>query len=418
MGPREAGLRDEARVGRKIMRAGWTIVLVSLLALSVCASAASAEPFSMTFTEDRANVGADQLTDDAMFEAPDTAPFQAQIDPGSGSITAGVLGVPEFTTFIEEDPVDADVTVEFQIGTITGGFNQATGELTLSGKAGGTLTANEKECIVSTTPPVLTLSTSTAASTAGSPRSGVPFAHGLTGAGAIAGGWEDMQATPVDPGPGGDATVCKVVDEHIEGPGGIWMQQTGDVVPPSAPQLLNTDPGSPGSSGTPRIRGAAETGSTVRVYAGPDCAGLPVATGSAADLGSPGISVMVVEGATAAFSATASDAAGNTSACSAPISYTRTNVSPPPPPPVQCIVPKLAGKTLARAKSALKAAHCAVGKVTKPKAPNGKKPGQLVVKSSKPSAGTTLDADSKVNLRLGPRPRKAHATGTVRPSNR
>jgi PASTA domain len=390
--------------------AGTMVMLVSLLALSACASAASAEPLSMTFTEDRANVGADQLEDAAMFEAPDTAPFQAQIDPGSGSITAGVMGVPVFETFIEDDPVDANVAVEFQIGIITGSFNQATGELTLSGKAGGTLTANGKHCIVSTTPSVLTLSTSTAASTEGSPRSGTPFTHGLTGAGSIAGAWTDMQATPVDPEPGGDTAVCEVVDEHIEGPGGIWMQQTGDVVAPSAPQLLSTDPASPDSSGTPRIRGAAETGSTVRIYAGPDCTGLPVATGTAADLGSPGIAVAVAEGATAAFSATAADPAGNTSPCSAAISYTRTKVSPPPPPPVQCIVPKLAGKTLARAKSALRAANCAVGKVTKPKARKGKKPGPLVVKSSKPSAGTTLEAGSKVNLRLGPRPRKAHAT--------
>jgi hypothetical protein len=393
MGNRVGG---EVAVGRRTKRATGAIALVSLLALGVCASMASAEPLSMTFTEDRANVGV-QLSDEALFAAPDTAPFTAQIDPGSGSITAGDLQVPEFSTHIP-DFGGTNVTVDFRIGIITGSFTQATGALTLSGEAGGTLTADGKECTVSTPAP-LTLST-TGSSGGAIPRIGAPFTHGPTGAGAIAGQWTDMSAEPVVPGVG--VVVCETVEEHIEGPGGIWLVQKGDVVPPAAPQLTGTDPASPGSSGTPRIIGAAEAGSTVRVYTGPNCTGAPVATGSAANLGSPGLPVDVAEGVTAAFSATATDAAGNTSACSAPISYTRVKT----PTPV-CIVPKLAGKALAQAKSALKAAGCAVGKVTKPKARKGKELGPLVVRSSKPSAGTTLEIGSKVNLRLGPKPRKA-----------
>lgn len=390
--------------GRGSVQASAAIAFV-VVVVGVWASTASAEPFSMTFTEDRANVGI-QLTDAAMFEAPDTAPFQAQIDPGSGSITAGVLGVPKFSTFIEEDPVNADVTVEFQIGTITGSFDEATGELTLSGKAGGTLTANGRECIVSTTPSVLTLSTSTAGSTEGSPRSGVPFVHGLTGAGAIAGQWTNMQATPVDPASGGDTAVCEVVEEHIEGPGGIWMKQAGDVIPPSAPQLLSTDPASPSLSGSPRIRGAAETGTSVRVFANADCAGTPAATGSAAELASPGLLVEVTGNTAVGFSATATDAAGNTSACSAPISYSRAHVDPPPPPPA-CIVPKLVGKTPARAKAALASANCRLGTVHKPRRPKGHTRRPLVVKSSSPAVGAS-SADGTVDIRLGTKPRKAH----------
>jgi beta-lactam-binding protein with PASTA domain len=80
--------------------------------------------------------------------------------------------------------------------------------------------------------------------------------------------------------------------------------------------------------------------------------------------------------------------------------------SPNPPGHPRCIVPQLAGKTLAQAQSALKTADCAVGKVTKPKARKGKKLGPLVVKSSKPSAGSALEAGSEVDLRLGPKPRK------------
>jgi hypothetical protein len=384
-------------VGRKLTRTMGTIVLASLSALGVCASAASADPLSMTFTEARANVGV-QLSDTALFAAPNTAPFEAQTNPGNGAITGGVLQVPQFSTHITE-PLNADVTVDFEIGVITGSFSQATGALTLQGVAGGTLTAEEKECTVTTTPSPLVLST-TGNSGGKSPRSGAPFVSGLTGPGAIAGQWTDMSAEPAVPGVG--VAVCDTVDERIEGPGGIWLQQKGDVVPPSAPQLTGTDPASPDTSGTPRILGTAEAGSTVRLYAGPNCAGTPVATRSAARLASPGIPVDVAEGVTAAFSATATDAAGNASACSVPISYTHLKATPP------CVVPKLAGKTLARAKAALTAANCKLGTVTRkhPRS-NGKKRRLLVVKSSNPQAGAS-PAGGKVNLTLGPKPRKAH----------
>jgi hypothetical protein len=379
--------------------------LVSLLLLGVCASAASAQPLSMGFTEARANVGV-QLSDEALFAAPDTAPFAAQIDPATGSISNGVLGVPDFETHIEE-PIEADVTVDFNIGQITGSFDQATGALSLTGVAGGTLTASGnptydgEQCTVLAEPSPITLTT--AGSSGGTnPRSGVPFADGLAGSGAIAGEWQNMSAEPVEPGVVKNENFCADVENRIGGPGGIWMEQE-DLVPPSAPQLTSTDPASPGGlSGTPRILGSAEAGSTVRVYAGAGCTGTPVATGSAAELGSPGIAVAVAQG-TATFSATATDAAGNTSPCSAPISYTRFEGDPG----AKCIVPKLAGKTLARARTALQAAHCSVGKVHRPKHKKGKRLGPLVVKSSKPSAGTTLAAGSKVNLKLGPKPHKA-----------
>jgi hypothetical protein len=178
-----------------------------------------------------------------------------------------------------------------------------------------------------------------------------------------------------------------------------------DVVPPAPPQLLDTDPASPNVSGTPRIHGNAEAGSTVRLYAGTTCAGQPVATVSAAKLASPGISVAVAEGVTAAYSATATDASANTSACSAAISYMRLRPTGRPPSP-KCIVPELIGKKLRPAKRKIRAAGCAVGKVTKPKARKGKKRGPLVVKSSRPSTGKSLPVGSQVDLRLGPKPRK------------
>lgn len=290
--------------------------LFSLLALSVFASAASAAPLSMTFTEDRANVGK-QLSDAALFAPPDTAPFEAQIDPVSGAITEGTLQVPQFATFIET-PIEADVTVDFEIGTITGSFSAGAHALTLKGEAGGILTSEGKECKVSI-PETLTLSTA-GNSGGSSPRFGAPFTMGLTGPGAIAGQWDEMLAEPVLPE---YTSFCNNVETYIGGPGGIWMEQEG-VVP------------SPTGTGT-----------------------------------------------------TSSSSGG----------------SSPPPAPV-CVVPKLAGTTLARARAALQAAQCSVGKVHRPKHRKGKKLGPLVVKSSQPSAGTTLTAGSSINLKLGPKPHK------------
>lgn len=81
------------------------------------------------------------------------------------------------------------------------------------------------------------------------------------------------------------------------------------------------------------------------------------------------------------------------------------NTPPPPLPPAPaCVVPKLAGKTLARAKAALKAAGCTTGKVRRPKPRKGQGQPTLVVKSSTPAAGAS-PASGRVHLRLGPKSR-------------
>jgi hypothetical protein len=212
--------------------------LISLLALAVWASPASADPLSMTFTEARANVGK-QLSDAALFAAPDTAPFSAQIDPATGVITNGTLGVPDFETHIEE-PIAADVTVDFDIGQITGSFNQATGALSLTGEAAGTLTATNnptwegEECTVLAEESPITLTTS-GSSGGTDPRTATPFTSGLAGPGAIAGEWENMSATPVEPLNSDNVSFCNNVEGQIGGPGGIWLKQEGVVTPPSTP---------------------------------------------------------------------------------------------------------------------------------------------------------------------------------------
>jgi hypothetical protein len=82
-----------------------------------------------------------------------------------------------------------------------------------------------------------------------------------------------------------------------------------------------------------------------------------------------------------------------------PSSQTPQNASPKPfvvkVTGAACVVPKLKGKTLNESKTALKAAHCSLGKVT----PKGQTTG--TVKKQSPGAGKVLPLDSKVNVTLG-----------------
>jgi hypothetical protein len=194
---------------------------------------------------------------------------------------------------------------------------------------------------------------------------------------------------------------------------------------PSVPVLGSTEPPSPGESERPRILGSARAGDTIEVYSGPSCLGSAVATGTAAELESPGIEVTVPEGSERSFSATATNRINETSPCSAPISYIHSvrpptisvplfdrgpsETTPPPsstsPPPAgkpSCTVPRLSGKTLAKAKVALKAAACALGKVIKPK----HQAQALVVGASSPATGAKTSG--AVSLHLVPQSVKRH----------
>ncbi len=131
---------------------------------------------------------------------------------------------------------------------------------------------------------------------------------------------------------------------------------------------------------------------------GSSFAGFSAASGSAASCSSTPCTFTIEADTTVTATFTANPAPP------AETCATNPSLCPPPPPPAEdkCVVPKLAKKTLGQAKSALAAAHCALGKVTKPK----KAKGALVVKSSSPGAGATLPAGGKVDLKLGPKPKK------------
>lgn len=95
---------------------------------------------------------------------------------------------------------------------------------------------------------------------------------------------------------------------------------------PPEPTLTETNPESPSASTSPRVIGEAEAGSRVKVYATPDCSGEPVATGTSAELQSPGLKATVAHGSMTEFRATA-EAEGFVSKCSAPITYRQIEAS-------------------------------------------------------------------------------------------
>jgi hypothetical protein len=238
---------------------------------------------------------------------------------------------------------------------------------------------------------------------------------------ALLGGVDAIPSLAGETVTGGRLDVAKAMDS-LE----------GDLVDHAAPQkpiLSGTVPASGSNENHPKIVGSAEAGDTVTVFKSLSCASAPIATGTAAQLEGPGIEISVPDNSITFLSASATDAARNKSSCSAATSYLEDTPPPetkeptgefkeaerkieqanppapiqPPPAPV-CKVPKLAGETLGQATAALKAAHCTLGKVKKPKAKKGHRLGPLAVKSTNPAPGS-LSSSGKVEITLGPKPK-------------
>jgi large repetitive protein len=131
----------------------------------------------------------------------------------------------------------------------------------------------------------------------------------------------------------GDAALDLAVANEISNNLSVLL---GDSTPPDPPSLTGTDPASPANNNSPKVKGTAEAGSTVRLYKAPttaDCTAAKLAaTGSAADFSSPGLSVSVADDSTTTFRATATDALGNSSGCSSSsIVYSEHSSAPAAP---------------------------------------------------------------------------------------
>nr|MDQ3822747.1 Ig-like domain repeat protein [Actinomycetota bacterium] len=107
--------------------------------------------------------------------------------------------------------------------------------------------------------------------------------------------------------PAGNASPCSTATvTYVE-----------DSTAPGQPSGLSVLPASPANDNAPRVSGTADAGTTVRLFATSDCSGAAAATGTDAGFASPGLMVSVSDDTSTTFKATATDAAGNVSACSA-----------------------------------------------------------------------------------------------------
>ncbi|MGH2960560.1 MAG: HYR domain-containing protein, partial [Solirubrobacterales bacterium] len=118
--------------------------------------------------------------------------------------------------------------------------------------------------------------------------------------------------------PSGNVSPCSAAAEF-----------TNDQTPPVKP-TLTTSLASPSQSTAFAIKGSAESGSNVTVYSTNNCTGATT-SGSAASFASPGFPVTVAQNSTTSFSATATDAAGNSSACSDPVTFVNDTTAPATP---------------------------------------------------------------------------------------
>jgi hypothetical protein len=96
-------------------------------------------------------------------------------------------------------------------------------------------------------------------------------------------------------------------------------------------------------------------------------------------------------------SGTAACAVSMTEARTVLATFTLDPVTPPPPPAVQCKVPRLKGKTLAGARTALRNGNCALGRVTRAYSRTVRR-GRVIRQS--PAAGRTLPRGGKVAVTI------------------
>ncbi len=130
--------------------------------------------------------------------------------------------------------------------------------------------------------------------------------------------------------------VDSEIDVYERAAGKTRLISTGNSVElgPSTPILTATSPGSPNPSLEPRVMGQSDPGTSIKIYSSPDCSGAPVRSGvgTAAELVGNGIRVVVDPGSTTFFRATATDANGDTSGCSAAgLKYQQADAPAEPP---------------------------------------------------------------------------------------
>jgi outer membrane protein assembly factor BamB len=155
----------------------------------------------------------------------------------------------------------------------------------------------------------------------------------------------EMWSLATDPGRSADLFPIGAVgaDRTLYLPDGGFVGPTrlraiADLTPPAPPTLTDSDPDSPANDNSPKIKGTAEAGSTVKLFTSADCTGAIAAQGTAAAFASTGLGVSVPDDSSTTFRATATDAVGNASGCSSSsLTYVEASTpgsgQPPSPQP-------------------------------------------------------------------------------------
>jgi hypothetical protein len=188
----------------------------------------------------------------------------------------------------------------------------------------------------------------------------------------------------------GHALSCTVTATNQGGPGSADSAALAIPAPPAVRQPAPVTP--PGSTAPPTIAGTAAVGRALSCLPG-RWSGSPATFAyrwarDGAPIGGATAATYTVHATDAGHAltcaVTASTAAGAASAVSAALRI-----------PANCVAPKLAGKTLGVARTALTRAHCKLGKVTRPR--HG---ARLVVRSQAPKAGTVRAGGTAVAVTL------------------
>jgi hypothetical protein len=109
-----------------------------------------------------------------------------------------------------------------------------------------------------------------------------------------------------------------------------FISYTEDSTPPAAPSLVSVNPVSPANNNNPIVSGTAVANTTVTIYSNISCTTL-VGTTTADGSGNFTYNAAVTDNSTNNFFAKASDAAGNTSICSAGLTYIEDSLAPASP---------------------------------------------------------------------------------------
>jgi hypothetical protein len=150
----------------------------------------------------------------------------AHFDESTGTFTIAPADL-NFPTYSFTTPVPGNLQVALK-NPATGGFNPATGALTMSADFVATINLNGLgSCTADSGQQTYSTSLSTV-------YPGVPFpktATGpVTGPGAITGGWSSVQSS---------GSACGIVAPYLNGPGGLWISKN---VPIPAPKLAVSAP--------------------------------------------------------------------------------------------------------------------------------------------------------------------------------